>query len=236
MLGASLWAKQREIIEAVRDFSEVYVPSCHSSGKSFTAAHVALWFLFSHPNSVVVTTAPTGRQVKRILWQEIRKAYANANAPLGGTILKQELQIDDKWYAFGFSSDEPTNFSGLHADWVLFIVDEATGIDAEIWEAIDGVLSGANTRLLAIGNPTDATSEFNKRIKQTGDEAKVIRITAFDTPNFTEARIIEADIANGSWKAKLEAIGGVKYSYLASPAWVARIYEKYGPESAMYLS
>ena len=85
-------------------------------------------------------------------------------------------------------------------------------------------------------NPTDATSEFNKRIKQTADEAKVIRITAFDTPNFPKAGITETDIANGSWRAKLEAVGGVQYSYLASPAWVAHIYEKYGPKSAMYLS
>jgi phage terminase large subunit len=82
VLGASLWAKQQEIIEAVRDTREVYVPSCHSSGKSSTAAHVALWFLFSHPNSIVVTTAPTGRQVKKILWQEIRKAYIGARVPL----------------------------------------------------------------------------------------------------------------------------------------------------------
>ncbi|HSH82297.1 MAG TPA: hypothetical protein VLA19_27535 [Herpetosiphonaceae bacterium] len=41
--------KQREIIELVRDNPEVYAPSCRSSGKSFTAAHVALWFLLSFP-------------------------------------------------------------------------------------------------------------------------------------------------------------------------------------------
>lgn len=236
VLGATLWKRQQDIIEAIRDYGEVYVPSCHSSGKSYVSAHVALWFLYTHPNCIVVTTAPTGRQVKRILWQEIRKAYAAAKYPLGGEILKQELQIDDKWYAFGFSSDEPTNFSGIHADWVLFIVDEATGIDTEIWEAIDGVLSGDNTRLLAIGNPTDETSEFAKRIKKAGEREKIIRITAFDTPNFTESGITEADIASGAWKAKLEAAGGVHYPYLSSPNWVAKIYEKYGPESAMYLS
>ena len=185
MLGASLWAKQREIIEAVRDCAEVYVPSCHASGKSFTAAHVALWFLYSHPNSIVVTTAPTGRQVKKILWQEIRRAHGKAPVPLGGALLKQEMQIDEKWYAFGFSSDEPTNFSGLHADWVLFIVDEATGIPAESWEAIDGVLSNEHAHLLAIGNPTDGSSEFAVRCAKGGPGVAVLPISAYDTPNFT---------------------------------------------------
>ncbi len=195
-----------------------------------------MWFLYTHPNSVVVTTAPTGRQVKRILWQEIRRAWGKARVPLDGELLKQELQIDEKWYAFGFSSDEPTNFSGLHADWVLFIVDEATGIPAETWEAIDGVLSGENVRLLAIGNPTDPASEFATRITKAGEGTKIIPISAYDTPNFTEAGITEADIASGAWKQKVEAVGGVRYTYLISPTWVARVYQKYGPESAMYLS
>lgn len=70
-------------MEAVRDFPEVYVPSCHSSGQSFTAAHVALWFLYSHPNSIVVTTAPTGRQVKRTRWQEIGTAWSHTLTALG---------------------------------------------------------------------------------------------------------------------------------------------------------
>ncbi len=236
MLNASLWAKQQEIIEAVRDHAEVYVPSCHASGKSFTAAHVALWFLYSHPNSIVVTTAPTGRQVKKILWQEIRRAHGKAPVPLGGTLLKQELQIDEKWYAFGFSSDEPTNFSGLHADWVLFIVDEATGIPPESWEAIDGVLSNEHAHLLAIGNPTDGASEFAVRCAKGGPGVAVLPISAYDTPNFTELGIIEADIASGTWEEKVKAADSLPHKYLVAPSWVAKVYKKYGADSAMYLS
>src|SRR5688572_4231813 len=60
ILGAKLWGKQQEIAEAVRDHQFVYAPSTHASGKSWTAAHIALWFLYTHLNSIVVTTAPTG--------------------------------------------------------------------------------------------------------------------------------------------------------------------------------
>ncbi len=82
VLGASLWATQRQILAAVRDTPEIYVPSCHASGKSFTAADVALWFLYAHPNAIVATTVPTARQVKRILWQEIRRTWVGARVPL----------------------------------------------------------------------------------------------------------------------------------------------------------
>ena len=37
VLGNPLWEKQREILEAVRDNSEVAIRSCHASGKSYVA-------------------------------------------------------------------------------------------------------------------------------------------------------------------------------------------------------
>src|SRR3954452_5124114 len=165
ILGAKLWGKQREIAQAIVDTQFVYVPSCHASGKSYVAAQIALWFLYAHPNSIVVTTAPTGRQVRKVLWGEIRRAFGAAVIPLGGELLQTELKSDPKWYAFGFSTDQATNFSGIHADWVLVICDEATGIAADIWEGITGVIANANTRLLAIANPTDASSEFATRVR-----------------------------------------------------------------------
>ena len=71
-LGAGPWSKQIEIIEAIRDHSRVAVRSCNGSGKSYVAAYVVLWWLMCHTDSVVITTAPTGHQVKDILWREIR--------------------------------------------------------------------------------------------------------------------------------------------------------------------
>jgi len=73
-----LWQKQKEIVEAVNKYPRVTVKSCHSSGKSFIAAHIVICFLECHENSVVITTAPTFRQVKKVLWQEIRSAYKKA--------------------------------------------------------------------------------------------------------------------------------------------------------------
>ncbi len=216
--------KQWEIIEWVRDYPEVYVPSCRSSGKSCTAAHVALWFLYTHSNSLVVTTAPTGRQVKRILWQEIRRAHVKATVRLGGDLLEQELTIDGKWYAFGFSSDEPTNFSGLCADWVLFGVDEATSIPSETSGAIDGVHSGGQTCLLAIGNPADGSSAFAVRTAKADPTTKAVTISAYDTPNFTPPSITEADIASGAWEEKIAAARGLPHSRLVALAFAAKAY------------
>ena len=217
----------------MRDYDEVYAPSCHDVGKSFIASVAAHWFL-THPNAIVVTTAPTGRQVRQVLWREMRRRYNEATVPLGGEMLQTEYKIDDKWYAFGFSTDEPTNFSGIHSEHVLLIVDEATGITPDIWEGTTGILSNEHSRLLAIGNPTDAASEFAARCRRGGERVKVIPINAYESPNFTELGITEADIASGAWKAKCPE--RVPYPYLVTPKWVADIYHRYGPDSAMYVS
>ncbi len=116
ILGNSLWHTQQEILNSVKNNQETVVASCHGAGKSFTAANVALWYLFNHKPSVVITTAPTDRQVRGILWKEIRLAHSRARVPLGGKLLTQELKLDTNWWAWGFTAPEydPDRFQGFH--------------------------------------------------------------------------------------------------------------------------
>jgi hypothetical protein len=81
-LGVHLWSKQVQIAESVRDHRQTAVQSCHGVGKSFLAAQLVAWWLDIHPpgEARVVTTAPTGDQVKAILWSEINGAFAKAEA------------------------------------------------------------------------------------------------------------------------------------------------------------
>jgi len=45
-------------------------------------------------------------------------------------------------------------FQGVHGNHVLFVLDEAPGIQPEIWEAIEGPRAGGDVRIVALGNPT----------------------------------------------------------------------------------
>lgn len=232
--GAKPRGRQRGIAEAVRGHQLVYAPSTHASGKSSSATRIALWFLYSHPNSIVGTTAPTGRQVREALWREIRRACGNARSPLDGELVQTELKRAETWYCYGFATDQPTNFSGIHADYVLVVVDEATGIATDIGEGSSGVLANQNTGLLAIGNPADSSSEFATRVRRGGERTKVPPISCYDTPHFTTFGITETDIAGGTWQAKI--IGPLPMPYLVTPQWVADIDHRYGADSPMYLS
>jgi len=125
--GEQPWDKQKEIMLSVRDNPRTAVPSGFGVGKTWAAVRVALWFLYSLPHSLVITTAPTWRQVETILWAETRRQHQKSLRPLGGIVLQTQIKIADDWFALGLSTDEPERFQGFHSAYLLLIFDEATG-------------------------------------------------------------------------------------------------------------
>jgi len=185
ILGKPLWEKQKDILIALQNNSEVAVRSCNASGKTFTAARVVHWWLMGFPFSIVITTAPTWRQVKEILWREIRDAIAGKLFYRPDSILETKINIDNRWFALGLSTDQPDQFQGFHSPHLLVIVDEASGVDDVIFEAIDGLKPN---KILLIGNPLRNTGRFAKAFKDP--RVTKIHISAFDTPNVKAGRIV----------------------------------------------
>lgn len=190
-LGEHLWSKQVAIAESVRDHRLTAVQSCHGVGKSWVASRLTAWWLDTHPpgEARVVTTAPTGDQVKAILWSEINAAFAKAEAigePFLGRINETDWKLGKRLIAFGRKPSDynPHAFQGIHAKYVLVILDEACGINKQFWTAANAIATGEHCRILAIGNPDDPGSQF-ARVCANTDRWNVIRISAFDTPNFT---------------------------------------------------
>jgi hypothetical protein len=229
-LGEFLWSMQKKIMYSVRDYRETSVQSCHGIGKSWIAARVVAWWIDSHPpgEAIAVTSAPTGRQVRAILWKEISRAHARGlagrtnqvnwfmNMPNG----KEEL------VAFGMkpSDTDPAAFQGIHARWVLVVFDEACGIPGgdgkshSLWEAAGSLLANDDSRQLNIGNPDDPQSEFARTCKP-GSGANVIQIGYKDTPNFTG-----------------ETVPDSLQHLLIGPRYVEEKRKKWGEKNPLYIS
>jgi hypothetical protein len=196
------------------------IRSCHGAGKTFLAAVAVLWFAFCFYESRVLTTAPTFRQVEKILWQEVKKLYENSRIPLGGKMYTTQLKVDTGWFAMGFSTEDPDAFQGHHAKHMLVVFDEACGIDPKIWEACEGVLTGRHAILLGIGNPTDPDTPFNTEFGNRSPAFKM-KISAFDTPNFTKEFATDEDPEG--------FVDG-----LVTPEWVEEKRKKWGEDSAFW--
>lgn len=184
ILGSPLWHKQQEIVAAVFKYPIVAVKSANSTGKSHVSADIALAFLNLKPGSIVITTAPTWRQVKDVLWRYIRRRLNMSARPLTEAQATQVgLDIADDWYAVGLSTKDSEKFFGYHADDILVIVDEASGVEEEIFLGVDAVTPNINAHVLMIGNPTNPDGRFFKAFRDP--LVKCFTISAFDTPNFT---------------------------------------------------
>src|SRR5437763_1232329 len=123
MLGAKTWPMQDEIVKSVFTNKLTAVKTANACGKSFIAARIALTFLSLFEGSIVITTAPTYRQVKDVLWREFATAVKLSKFKLTNREVRQTgLDIAKDWYAVGFSAKYPDNFSGYHSAHILVIV------------------------------------------------------------------------------------------------------------------
>jgi hypothetical protein len=209
-LGTTTWSKQREILEAVRDHPRVAVRSGHKIGKSRTAAILAHWWVATRPGAIVVMTSASARQVKTILWKEFTDLFQQAPFRLGPTPALDPgtgYRLVDGRVVSGFSTDKPERMAGISGVNLLFILDEASGIDQAIFEAIEGNRAGG-ARVVMFSNPTQTSGEFFEAFHSKANFYKCIHVSSADTPNVKLGKVVIPGLATAEWlKEKLEEWG-----------------------------
>lgn len=181
-LGVHWWSKQQEIAQSLVKHKRVFVKASHSVGKSHLAAGLVNWFFDCFKPSVTITTAPTAQQVKDVLWKEVR--IQRRGRP--GLLPKNpRMETGADHFAVGFTASSGDAFQGRHAEHVLIVFDEATGIDAAYWDAAEGMMTGPNCYWLVIMNPTDtATRAYEEEL---AGKWHVINVSALEHPNIAAA-------------------------------------------------
>jgi phage terminase large subunit len=186
--GEEPWKAQADILEQLWANREVDVYSAHAIGKTWLAARAAMtWVRAWFPDVLVVILAPTEDQLVAGLWREIHQAWERWPPIMPGMPGLRSWSVEGYGVvALGRSPrpERPGTLQGLHSQNLLLIIDEAAEIDERLWAAARSLLTGANTRLLAIGNPTQDTGEFFRRSTgRTVPGQVAVKVSAFDTPN-----------------------------------------------------
>lgn len=224
-LDANLWEKQVEIADSMATHDKVSVRSAHAVGKSYVSAAIILWFLFNHYPSRVISTAPTFRQVRTVLWVEIAKFHAILKEKLdyvgeffGATCV---LRLAPQWFAMGFSTDKPGAMQGQHEGHQLVVFDEACEIKPDIYTYAEGILTGAGNKVLLIGNPVSPNNYFHWT--HTGDMPgfKAMKISAYECPN----------VVFNEKTQEFEDRDPLPYFSLVSVKWINDAIKKYGKDS-----
>jgi len=131
-------------------------------------AILILWFLFVHPDSQVACTSPGKEQMYDVLWKELKKWIdrmidkQQAGMYQWETTHVRMKESSETWFARAkTSSKENTEaLAGVHADWVLIAVDEASGVEEPIFETMEGALTSGNIIVFIISNGTRSIGYF----------------------------------------------------------------------------
>lgn len=175
---------QRESLKALGRGEDLTIRGCHGSGKTFLDACALVWFMTVWPKPRVIATAPKLGQLKTRLWPEIKKVFRDTWLEDHFTWYKTRFEANDypeQSFATAEASSDPDNISGIHEGYVLVIVDEAQGVDEEIYEALEGSRTNENAQLILSGNPVHRTGTFFESFHSLRDLYHTVKVSFEDT-------------------------------------------------------
>lgn len=148
--------------------TNVSVVSGHGTGKSATISWITIWFLFCHHMSQVAATAPTAYQMHDVLWKEISIWLSNIEDEQTRNMFEWQKGYvrmkanPDSWFARAKTSTKENTeaLAGVHADYVLLIVDEASGVHEAVFNTAEGALTSGNVLMVMISNGTRSIGYF----------------------------------------------------------------------------
>ena len=168
VLGADPFDYQQELLRDIAAGErKISVRSGHGTGKSTTFSWAMLWFALTRFPFKVVVTAPTSGQLFDALFAELKRWINELPDPLKPIL---EVKADRISLAAapseGFISartsraETPEALAGVHSEHVMLVVDEASGVPEQVFEAAAGSMSGHNAVTLLASNPTRNSGTF----------------------------------------------------------------------------
>lgn len=158
---------QAQALASLVQHDRIAIRSGHGVGKTTFLSWAVLWWLSTRYPAKVACTAPTAHQLKDVLWAEIGKWIRKMPKPLQDQFIINTQQItligaEQESFAVARTArrENPEAFQGFHSDNMLFIVDEASGVDEAIFETGKGAMSTKGAKTIMTGNPTRTSGYF----------------------------------------------------------------------------
>lgn len=220
--GKHITWQQDDILQAVEDallnkkVRRIAVKSGHGIGKSTTLAWLILWFLFCYLDAQIPCTAPTENQMYDVLWKELAKWLKLMPEQIQGLYEWSNTYIRIKerpetWFARAKTArkEAPEALAGVHGDFVMFVIDEASGVPEEIFNTAEGALTNKDILVIMISNPTRLIGYFYEAFHKDGKNWQQLSFDSTASPvvdNEFVTRIAEKHGANSD-EYKIRVLG-----------------------------
>lgn len=210
--------QQARVLECVqRGDLRISVKSGQGPGKTTVSAVIGLWWGLQDVDVRNITTAPSMKQCRNVWLSEVRERMSKAHP-----LLKKFITVTSSTVYFGgfvrgaprhknwrcelLTASSAEAFQGQHNKRLNAIVEEASGVDASIIEALKGTVSNvqnewqedaAEGAILMIGNPNQRDTEFFKCFGKMAASWTQVTLDAEEAPIVNPKKLIEHAIEFG---------------------------------------
>ena len=194
--GAEPDAWQREVLQAFPKNPRLAMKACKGPGKTTVLSWIAWNFLATRSHPKVAATSITSDNLADGLWTEMAKWMKKSPfLDSAFTWTKTRIFLNDNpetwwmsartWPKGGSTDQQADTLAGLHADNLLFILDEAGGIPDAVMAAAEAGLANDDrtnervcARLVIAGNPTHLEGPLYRSCTSERDLWHVTEITS----------------------------------------------------------
>lgn len=166
-LGAVPEKWQAEALEALATEDRVSIKAGHGVGKTALLAWLCIWFLLTHFPCKIPITANSQDQLRDVVWPEIALWIRRLPPELADLLVVTAEKVclksaEDEAFAVArtASKERPEALQGFHADNILFLIEEASGIPDIVFEVAIGALSTHGAKAAMFSNPTRLSGFF----------------------------------------------------------------------------
>lgn len=189
VLGMTLEAWQREVLEALdAGATRISIRSGNGAGKTCLLAVIILHYILFRNDVKIPVTAPSSGQLTDGLIPETRKwmnelpSFLRELLDTTSDRIVRKDSPEQNFVSFRTARKEkPEALQGIHATFVMCVVDEASGVDDAVYEAAQGTMSTAGSIFIMISNPTRLKGYFYRSHHINKLNWKRFHVTSFDT-------------------------------------------------------
>jgi hypothetical protein len=157
---------QADILMAFRDNKRLAMKAAKGCGKSTVLSWCAWNFLATRLKPKIAATSITSDNLSDGLWPEMSKwqskspflkeTFTWTKTRIFANASPEEWWMSARTWPKSADSDKQADtLAGLHADYLLFILDEVGGIPDSVMAAAEaGLATGKETKIIMAGNPT----------------------------------------------------------------------------------
>lgn len=181
---------QDEILKAFPTNQRICMKASKGPGKSTVLAWLAWNFLLTRPHPKIAATSISGDNLRDGLWAEMAK-WREKSPLIKNTFVWQKERIFAKdhpetwWMAarqWSKSADPNSlgnTLAGLHADYIMFLLDESGGFPDAIMASAEAALSSCKEgHIIQAGNPTHLEGPLYRACTVDKDRWLVAEITS----------------------------------------------------------